>query len=221
MDSPVMDRFCELLAETGVGTVRFEFPYMVERRETGKRRPPNRMPELQESFREILAVHQGPIFIGGKSMGGRVATMIADTESVAGVICLGYPFHPAGKPEKLRVEHLEDIQVPVLILQGSRDALGNREEIAGYSLSENISLGIEECQNSLALVILEAKAEEGRNGNSRSNGAADNDPPAETGEKNDGGTCHRYEHGGSKIRLVQDQGDGGTDQEGRHQKPEG
>jgi len=78
------------------------------------------------------------LVIGGKSMGGRIASLIADEAKVAGLVCLGYPFHPAGKPDRLRVEHLRTIQTPTLILQGTRDSFGNRDEVAGYRLSPSI-----------------------------------------------------------------------------------
>lgn len=147
MDSDFMQIMAELLAARGVRVVRFEFPYMQERRQSGKRRPPNRQPELLQTWREALADCRTqfqdqamPLFIGGKSMGGRMASLIADEESVDGLVCLGYPFHPQGKPEKLRTEHLEALQTPTLVVQGTRDALGNREEVKGYTLSAQIEL---------------------------------------------------------------------------------
>jgi hypothetical protein len=78
------------------------------------------------------------VIIGGKSMGGRIASLIADEAEVAGLVCLGYPFHPAGKPDKLRVEHLKTVETPMLIVQGERDALGNKDDVASYDLSDNI-----------------------------------------------------------------------------------
>ena len=80
------------------------------------------------------------LLIGGKSMGGRIATMVADEMNVAGLVCLGYPFHPPGKPEKTRTEHLKEIKTPTLILQGERDALGTREDVADYELSKRIQM---------------------------------------------------------------------------------
>ena len=73
-------------------------------------------------------------------MGGRIASMVADEADVAGLVCLGYPFHPPGQPNKLRVAHLENLKTPALIVQGERDAFGTREEIARYSLSKNIRI---------------------------------------------------------------------------------
>jgi predicted alpha/beta-hydrolase family hydrolase len=78
------------------------------------------------------------LLIGGKSMGGRMASLIADQAEVDGLICLGYPFHPAGKPQTLRVQHLSTLQTPTLIVQGVRDAFGNQAEVANYELSPHI-----------------------------------------------------------------------------------
>ncbi|HZZ78725.1 MAG TPA: alpha/beta family hydrolase, partial [Gemmataceae bacterium] len=75
------------------------------------------------------------LVIGGKSMGGRIASLVADDAGVAGLICLGYPFHPVGKPDKLRVEHLKAIKTPTLIVQGERDSFGNRADVGQYKLS--------------------------------------------------------------------------------------
>lgn len=145
MDSDFMQAVTALLTASGVRVIRFEFPYMVERRVSGKRRPPNRAPELLQCFHQVVQeVEQrftdAPIYIGGKSMGGRMATLIAQEVNTAGVICFGYPFHPQGKPEKLRTEHLLDFQLPTLICQGSRDSLGNSEEVESYVLSSAIQM---------------------------------------------------------------------------------
>jgi uncharacterized protein len=141
MDTPFMVTFAEGLAETGIRVVRFEFPYMVERRRTGKRRPPDREPLLRETWHKVIQlVDAETLVIGGKSMGGRMASLIADEAPVAGLVCLGYPFHPIGKPHRLRTEHLKGIETPTLIVQGERDTLGNRNEVAGYELSENIRI---------------------------------------------------------------------------------
>jgi predicted alpha/beta-hydrolase family hydrolase len=78
------------------------------------------------------------IYIGGKSMGGRIASLLADEAKVAGLICLGYPFHPTGKPNQLRVEHMKSIRAPTLIVQGERDPFGNRVEVSGYKLSSSV-----------------------------------------------------------------------------------
>ncbi|HSG39062.1 MAG TPA: alpha/beta family hydrolase, partial [Thermoanaerobaculia bacterium] len=78
--------------------------------------------------------------IGGKSMGGRMASLVADEAGVRGLVCLGYPFHPPGQLEKLRTAHLKDLRTPALIVQGTRDPFGTREEVAGYELSPKIRI---------------------------------------------------------------------------------
>ncbi len=141
MDTPFMQTFAAGLAGAEIRVVRFEFPYMAERRKSGKKRPPNGAKILIDTWTSIVEeLGSENLVIGGKSMGGRIASMIADEAGVKGLVCLGYPFHPPGKPEKLRVEHLQVLQTPCLILQGDRDTLGNREEVSGYDLSENIRL---------------------------------------------------------------------------------
>ncbi len=138
MDSPFMNTVAEGLAERGVRCLRFEFPYMAARREDGRRRPPNPQARLLDMWRSVVAQTgelPSRLIIGGKSMGGRMASLLADELGVAGLVCLGYPFHPAGKPERLRTEHLEALRTPTLIVQGERDALGRREEVEDYVLS--------------------------------------------------------------------------------------
>jgi predicted alpha/beta-hydrolase family hydrolase len=73
-------------------------------------------------------------------MGGRIASLVADESGVAGLVCLGYPFRPVGKPDKLRVEHLKTIKTPTLIVQGERDPFGNREEVRKYKLSKTLRM---------------------------------------------------------------------------------
>ena len=140
MDTPFMNVIAEGVAKTGTRVVRFEFPYMAARRTSGKRGAPNPPQVLMDSWRGVIAklgdAHR--LVIGGKSMGGRIASMVADEAGIAGLVCLGYPFHPPGNPAKLRVKHLEDLRTPALILQGTRDSFGNREEIAKYRLSKKI-----------------------------------------------------------------------------------
>jgi hypothetical protein len=144
MDSPFMEIMAGGLAERGIRVARFEFPYMARRRLEGSRRPPDRQPVLLEHWRAVHAAlarrHTGRLLIGGKSMGGRMATMVADELGADGVVCLGYPFHPAGRPERTRVEHLASLRTPTLILQGERDALGDPDDVAGYALSPAIEV---------------------------------------------------------------------------------
>lgn len=134
------------IAIGGIQVVRFNFPYMAERALTGKKRPPDRQPVLLQSFHTQIdsllenGISPGQLFIAGKSMGGRMASLIADERKVAGLICLGYPFHPIGKPEKLRTEHLEQLKTPTLICQGERDTMGRQDEVAQYSLSPAIHM---------------------------------------------------------------------------------
>jgi predicted alpha/beta-hydrolase family hydrolase len=141
MDHPFMDHFANALSSRGVRVARFEFPYMAQRRSTGKSKPPDREPTLRATWLDVIEqLGAGGLVIGGKSMGGRIASLVADEAQVAGLICLGYPFHPAGNPKTLRVEHLRNLRTPALIVQGERDPFGNREEVAGYRLSRNINV---------------------------------------------------------------------------------
>lgn len=144
MDHPFLETITGHLANAGVRVVRFEFPYMAARRVDGKKRGPNGAGILEGTWREVYAEVQtaaeGPVFIGGKSMGGRIASMLAGELEPAGLVCLGYPFHPPGKPDRLRTAHLIDLDVPTLILQGERDPFGTREEVGGYGLSEAIEV---------------------------------------------------------------------------------
>ncbi len=141
MDSDFMNTLASELAGQGVCVLRFEFPYMAERRRTGKKRPPDRAPVLLLAFAEALDQAGGEsVFIGGKSMGGRMATMLAVEKRCRGVVCFGYPFHPPGKPEKTRLEHLPAMLAPALICQGERDPFGNRQEVAGYPLPTAVQL---------------------------------------------------------------------------------
>jgi uncharacterized protein len=141
MDSDFMANFADGLAERGAFVVRFEFPYMAARRK-GQRKPPDRLPVLMQTWRDVVAEVGKPerTCIGGKSMGGRIASMVADELGVAGLVCLGYPFHPPGQPAKLRTEHLEKLRTKTLIVQGSRDAFGTEAEIATYALSKAIRI---------------------------------------------------------------------------------
>jgi predicted alpha/beta-hydrolase family hydrolase len=132
------------LAMSGVGVLRFEFPHMAQRRIDGRKRPPNPQAKLLECWHEVYAAVRssvdGRLAIGGKSMGGRMASLIADDVQADALFCLGYPFYAVGKPEKPRVAHLAELQTPTLIVQGERDALGNRETVEGYALSKSIDV---------------------------------------------------------------------------------
>lgn len=140
MDSPFMTQLAAALSTRGIKVVRFEFPYMAARREDGRKRPPNPMPVLEQCMRELAAEISGPLFLGGKSMGARVASQLAAEVGAAGFICFGYPFHPPGKPERTRIEHLQQITCPGLIVQGTRDPFGKPEEVAAYPLDPSLQV---------------------------------------------------------------------------------
>jgi len=146
MDSSFMTETAAAIAQRGVEVVRFEFPYMAARRSENKRRPPDRTEKLLACWDEMIRHHTSdglPLFIGGKSMGGRMATLWAAKNGggdCQGIVCFGYPFHPAGKPEKLRVDHLANCRISLLIVQGERDPLGSREEVNTYGLTSGTHL---------------------------------------------------------------------------------
>ena len=136
MRSPFMRATAEGLAKAGIRAVRFDFPYM-----TAKKKVPDREPVLLDAWREVIRkAGHGLLVIGGKSLGGRMASMIADEMKVRGLVCLGYPFHPPGKPEKTRTAHLANLQTPTLIVQGTRDPFGGRVEVEGYTLSPAVRI---------------------------------------------------------------------------------
>ncbi|MGH1463158.1 MAG: alpha/beta family hydrolase [Neptuniibacter sp.] len=142
MDSDFMEAVTAKLVDIGLEVIRFEFPYMQKRREDGKKRPPDRAPKLLDSFKAVISQFKDdvPLFLAGKSMGGRMASMLVESEGIDAGFVFGYPFHPPGKPDTLRVEHLLTLQAPLHIFQGTRDALGNFEEVRGYNLSENVEM---------------------------------------------------------------------------------
>jgi predicted alpha/beta-hydrolase family hydrolase len=134
---PFMVTMARGLAERGIDVATFDFPYMRE-----KRRVPDKAPVLEAAFREAVvdALERSAdalrrtstrLFIGGKSMGGRMATHLAaqGLDGLEGVVALGYPLHPPGRPEQPRVAHLPAIRVPTLIVQGERDAFGTPDEL--------------------------------------------------------------------------------------------
>jgi predicted alpha/beta-hydrolase family hydrolase len=131
MDHPFLAGFCRGIAQHGVATARFNFPYM-----NAGRRSPDAEPSLraawQETFTGVSAMAGGlPVLAGGKSLGGRIASMcVADGMPAAGLVFLGYPLHPPGRPERLRADHLERIAVPMLLLQGTRDPFAEPEPLA-------------------------------------------------------------------------------------------
>ncbi len=150
MDSAFLDAMSDLLGARKISCLRFEFAYMAARRADGKRRPPPRVDRLADEFKQAVRLAERrnrsalPLLIGGKSMGGRVASLITDelfaAGRIAGLVCLSYPFHPPRKPEKLRTAHLETLSCPTLIVQGTRDPLGNSTDVAGYTLAPSIQV---------------------------------------------------------------------------------
>jgi uncharacterized protein len=142
MDSSPLTFFAEYLAAEKIRVVRFEFPYMRLRRTDGRRRGPDSPNVLLQTWREAIEQLGGGagLVVGGKSMGGRIASMVADEMGVRGLVCLGYPFHPPGKPKQLRVSHLNGLKTPALILQGERDPFGGPQEVAAYPLSDRIRI---------------------------------------------------------------------------------
>jgi predicted alpha/beta-hydrolase family hydrolase len=141
-DSPFMAGMAERLAARGVRVARFEFGYMAARRTDGKKRPPPAQSTLLAEFRAVVDALGGPgrVFVGGKSMGGRMASLLAAWQEQAGqpvngVVALGYPFHPPGKPDRLRTDHLQALATPMLVCQGERDPFGTAEEVPAYPLS--------------------------------------------------------------------------------------
>lgn len=144
MDSDFMNDMAARLTARGVNVLRFEFPYMAQRRIDGRRRPPNPQAQLLDCWRQVYAQVRpqvaGRLAIGGKSMGGRMASQLADELEADALICLGYPFYAIGKPHKTRVAHLVELKTPTLIVQGEWDPMGNRLTVDGYTLSAAIEV---------------------------------------------------------------------------------
>ena len=143
-----MEQITVLFTQANINVLRFNFPYMDKRIAQGKRYPPDRMPILIDCYKKVIcdylladSHHLGlPLFIGGKSMGSRVAATLAGDDEIAksiqGVFCLGYPFHPSKKPETLRLEPLQNTNSPILIVQGERDTLGSQIDVAEYEIAD-------------------------------------------------------------------------------------
>ena len=140
IETPFLTAMAGLLAQRGIATYRFAFAYMTAQQHGGTRRPP-RAESLIDEFRAAAAAMPTdvPVLIGGKSMGGRVASLVADElhgrGCIAGLVCLGYPFHPPNKPDQLRTRHLLNLACPALFVQGERDPFGTRAEVETFSLS--------------------------------------------------------------------------------------
>jgi predicted alpha/beta-hydrolase family hydrolase len=129
--------FVKGLTARGLDVMTFNFVYMEQGRSV-----PDQKPKLEACFRAVIEValkhkklKNNRLVVGGKSMGGRIASQVVAGEEdskVAGLVFLGYPLHPPGQSTKLRVEHLEHVGRPMLFVQGTRDALGTPEEIQPY-----------------------------------------------------------------------------------------
>jgi uncharacterized protein len=143
MDAAGMTALATRIAGHGIRVVRFEFGYMAARRE-GVRRPPPRADTLLDEYRAVVAEVGGRPVIGGRSMGGRVASMLADEQfaagAIAGLVCVSYPWHPPEKPGQPRTAHLAALATPTLIVQGTRDPFGSPDEVAAYELSPAIEV---------------------------------------------------------------------------------
>ncbi|MBO9457676.1 alpha/beta family hydrolase [Labrenzia sp. R5_0] len=149
MDSTFMNKLAAALASQGIAAARFEFAYMAGRRTGGPKKPPPRadklIAEFQTALQSVLSQSDSPLLIGGKSMGGRVAAMLAGGGSLPGrakgVACFGYPFHPTGKADaEWRLQPLQDAKRPVLVLQGDRDPFGSKAELDEVTLPAHVSL---------------------------------------------------------------------------------
>ncbi len=147
MDSASMNATTKALVAQGLRVARFEFGYMASRRTPEGKKPPPKAEKVMPEFIAVvddLGPTNGPLIIGGKSMGGRVASMVADSlfeaNRIAGLLCIGYPFHPPGRPQQLRTTHLIGLRTPTLICQGTRDEFGDRYEVGEYGLSDEIEL---------------------------------------------------------------------------------
>lgn len=136
--SAFMQQFVTSLAHQGVQVLCIDFPYMQQMQESGKRRPPppiaQTLAQLTEWYALLSPLSALPLWVGGKSMGGRVATLLASEQECPGVVVAGYPFHPPKAPDKLRLNHWPAIDCPLLVLQGERDPFGTRSEVAHYDL---------------------------------------------------------------------------------------
>ena len=145
MEHAFLAELSRLLAGPEIEVVRFNFPYMSKRALDGKRRPPDRQPVLLDHWRQMIEAFAHPrLFLAGKSMGGRMAAELyqesEDEMNAAGLLILGYPFHPPTNPDRWRGEVLKQIKTPTLLLQGERDTFGTRAELADFPFSSAVSV---------------------------------------------------------------------------------
>ncbi|MGY4877273.1 alpha/beta fold hydrolase [Vreelandella aquamarina] len=143
-DSFFMRQFATEVAEYGIQLMTLDFAYMRKMNIEERRRPPPKVERLVDElaywYGLIAAEKDSPLWIGGKSMGGRVASMLAAQQHVAGVIITGYPFHPPRSPDRLRLAHWSAVSAPSLILQGERDPFGRPHEVETYVLPGNVQV---------------------------------------------------------------------------------
>lgn len=145
MTSPWMEQVSALLADAGLRVARFDFAYMTARL-AGSGKPPPKAEALVAEYEAAVEAlgAAGRLLIGGKSLGGRVASLAAqslfDQGRIAGLVCLSYPFHPPKQPDALRTKHLKTLTCPTLIVQGERDPFGVPSEVAGYGLAPAITV---------------------------------------------------------------------------------
>jgi hypothetical protein len=136
MTHPFLTTVAHGLAAAGFPVVRFDFPYR-----TAGRRAPDRLPVLLDTLRTVVQRHApGAVVLAGKSMGGRVASMLADELAARATVVFGYPFHPPGKPDQTRTAHLATLRTPMLVLQGERDPFGTPEDVRCYALPASLEV---------------------------------------------------------------------------------
>lgn len=141
MQSDFLQQVADALALKQITVHRFNFAYMQQALDLGKKKPPGAAKKLLGEYEAVIQQcldSDLPLFIGGKSMGGRIASMLLEQSSAIAGICLGYPYHPPGKPDTLRVEHLKTLSKPLLVVQGERDTFGTQQQIQTYALPQNI-----------------------------------------------------------------------------------
>jgi uncharacterized protein len=135
MNAAALTTVADALADNKIPSLRFNFPY-----KAAGRRAPDRPPVLEASVRDAIAelaktskVPPQRLVLGGRSMGGRICSMVAASDGALGLALLGYPLHPPGRPERLRVDHFSQLRMPVLFASGTRDAFGTPEELKKYA----------------------------------------------------------------------------------------
>jgi hypothetical protein len=135
MHAAALTTVADALAAAKVPSLRFNFPY-----KAAGRRSPDRPPVLEASVRDAITeltartkLGVDRLVLGGRSMGGRICSMVAATDGALGLALLGYPLHPPGKPTQLRVDHFPSLRMPVLFASGTRDPFGNPDELRAHA----------------------------------------------------------------------------------------